>query len=182
MEGTAFANRMPGGWHAVRGVCHARGWSPALMKRKGPNCLSTSQIATYPTYDHRAAIWIGEESCIKPPTFSYLFHPGSPRQAFGKQLAEVVLRTAKSQPGLVQCGAHVPGFISSVSPGRLRRNGSREGGYSWGRSLLHSRPFLPAPGWAEEGPSDKTGFFSRQRKQSKERHLRSLTGQAWAPG
>lgn len=88
------------------------------MKHEGLNCLSAFQIATYPTRNHRAATWMVEESCVtEPSTCSYLLHPGSPWRAFGKQLADVGLGIARSQPGLLQYGAHVPRFISSVSLG-----------------------------------------------------------------
>lgn len=68
------------------------------------------------------------------------------------------------------------------------KNSSWEGGYSWGRSCCTPSPSLSTPGGgtqqerAEDGLSDKTGFLSRQRDQSrKERHMRALTGQVWGP-
>lgn len=71
--------------------------------------------------------------------------------------------------------------------GMLRQSGIQEGGPSWGRSYcIFPKTSSPHAGgrtqqeWAGDGLSDHTGFFSRQRNQSKkERHLRALTGQVW---
>lgn len=44
------------------------------------------------------AVLIVEKSCIHPFTFSYLFHPGGPWPAFGKQLAEVSPTILQDEP------------------------------------------------------------------------------------
>lgn len=105
----------------------------------------------------------------------------------GNSWQKLFLGCARSQPGLLQYGAHVPRFISSMSPGQRERDTGVAAGRA-GLPALHEAfpPCSRGVGHSKDG--QKVECRPRQdsspgRNQSKkERYIRALMGQVQGPG
>lgn len=74
-----------------------------------------------PQCAHWDAVLIVGKAYIQLSTPLCLFHPCDGGRCLGNSWQRLYLGCARSQPGLLQHGAHVPVFISSMSSGQWKR-------------------------------------------------------------